>query len=285
VAPSFDAAEDFATGMEPASVAIAGLNGDGTLDLAVANFGSNDVSVLLNATGPSVTITRAIAAGTILDDDAPASLVPAGGDNQSAILGATFATPLAVNVFNANGHPVQGVSVTFTAPAGGASGTFAGGGTSVTVITDSNGQATAPAYMANDGAGSDTVIAQAAGLATTGTFHLQNVYSIDALYDPSRAKHSGSTIPLKLEISDTAGNNLGSQELAITAVSVVSQSGNQIPLNWPGNSDPGGMFQFDARTGIYQFNVKTSGYASGRYTLYFQVGDDQSLYSLSFAVS
>jgi hypothetical protein len=29
-----------------------------------------------------------------------------------------------VNVFNANGHLVQGVSVTFTAPTGGAGGTF-----------------------------------------------------------------------------------------------------------------------------------------------------------------
>ena len=89
--------------------------------------------------GPDVTITRATAVGTILDDDSPASIVPAGGDNQSAILGATFAAPFAVKVLNANGHPIQGVSVAFTAPAGGASGTFTGGQDSVTVVTDADG--------------------------------------------------------------------------------------------------------------------------------------------------
>ncbi len=285
-APSFAAKQDWATGTEPASVALADYNGDGTLDLAVANFRSNTVSVLLNTTGPSATMTRTMAVGTILDDDSPASIVPAGGDNQWAILGATFATPLAVNVYNANGHPVQGVSVTFTAPAGGASGTFAGGGEdSVTVVTDANGLATAPAFMANDTAGSDIVRAQAAGLATIAEFHLSNIYGVDALYDPSLAKRSGSTIPLRLEITNDAGDNMGSTDLPIQALFVVGQDGNQAPLQSPGNANPDNLFQYDLQTDFYQFNLKTRGYSTGLYTLYFQVGDDPTLYSLSFAVS
>ena len=161
----------------------------------------------MNATGPSATITRATAVGTIIDDDSPASIVPAGGDSQSAILGATFANPLAVNVFNANGHPVQGVSVTFTAPAGGASGTFPGGQDSVTVVTDANGRATAPAFTANGTAGSDLVTAHAAGLTTIDEFHLSSTsHGIDALSDPwlgqTKRQHS---IPLLLEIIHVAG--------------------------------------------------------------------------------
>jgi hypothetical protein len=282
---SFAARQDFATGTAPASVALAGYNGDGTLDLAVANFRSSTVSVLLNTTGPSVTIERDIAVGTILDDDSPASIVPASGDNQWAILGATFATPPAVTVFNANGHPVQGVSVTFTAPAGVASGTFAGGGASVTVVTDANGLATAPAFTANDTAGSDIVTAQAAGLSTVVEFHLFNVYQVDALYDPTQSKRSGSTIPLKLEITDDAGNNMGSTGLPIYAVSIVGQDGNQAPLQSPGNADPDNLFKYDPQTGVYQFNLKTTGFSSGLYTLYFRVGEDPTLYSLSFTVS
>ena len=47
-APSFAPKQDFATGTAPASVTMDDLNGDGKLDLAVANINSNTVSVLLN---------------------------------------------------------------------------------------------------------------------------------------------------------------------------------------------------------------------------------------------
>jgi hypothetical protein len=284
-APSFAAKQDVATGTAPASVALADFNGDGTVDLAVANFKSNTVSLLLNTTAPSVTITRSTAVGTILDDDSPVSIEAASGDNQSAILGATFANPLAVIVFNVNGHPVQGVSVTFTAPAGGASGTFPGGQESVTLVTDASGVATAPAFTANETAGDDILTAQAAGLATLAEFHLSNVYGIDALYSASQARQSGSTIPLALEITDVAGDNLGLAALPIQALFVVAQNGTSAPLQSPGNANPNNLFQYDPTTGVYQFNLKTTGYAAGLYTLYFQVGDESFLYSLVFTVS
>jgi hypothetical protein len=283
--PSFAAKQDFATGAAPASLALADFNGGGMPDLAIANFRSNTVSLLLNTTGPSVTITRGTAVGTILDDDSPVSIVAESGDNQSAILGATFATPLAVNVFNINGNPVQGVSVTFTAPAGGACGTFPGVQDSVTVVTDANGLATAPAFTANDNAGSEIVTAQAAGLTTIAEFHLCNVYGVDALSSLSKAKQSGSTITLKLEITDVAGDNLGSTVLPIQALFVVAQNGTEAPLQSPGNSNPDNLFQYDPTTGVYQFNLKTTDYSAGLYTLYFQAGDDPTLHSLSFKVS
>ncbi len=44
---SFIARRDFAAGNSPQSVAVGDFNGDGVQDLAVANFGSNNVSVLL----------------------------------------------------------------------------------------------------------------------------------------------------------------------------------------------------------------------------------------------
>ena len=56
---AFGSATDFAVGASPASVAIGDLNGDGKPDLAVANIGSNTVSILLNTSLPT-TITVAI---------------------------------------------------------------------------------------------------------------------------------------------------------------------------------------------------------------------------------
>ena len=44
---SFIARRDFAAGSVPVSVAVGDFNGDGKLDLAVANGSSNNVSVLL----------------------------------------------------------------------------------------------------------------------------------------------------------------------------------------------------------------------------------------------
>src|SRR6266446_7633491 len=44
---SFIARRDLAAGRSPDSVAVGDFNGDGRLDLATANFDSNDVSVLL----------------------------------------------------------------------------------------------------------------------------------------------------------------------------------------------------------------------------------------------
>jgi hypothetical protein len=284
--PSFVARQDFATETAPASAALVDCNGDGTLDLAVANFRSDTVSVLLNNSVPSATITQATAIGTILDDDAPASIVPASGDNQWAILGATFANPLAAYVFNANGHLVQGVSVTFATPADGATSTFPDGEGTVSVVAGADGLAVAAALTANMTAGSYIVTAQAAGLATVAEYHLSNRYDVDALYNPDRSKHSGSTIPLKLQITDEAGDVLGSPDLLIQALFVLDQDGRQAPLASPGDSDPNNFFWYDPEAGIYQFNLKTRGYAQGIYTLYFQVGGDTStLYSLSFKVS
>ena len=53
--PSFAAAQNFATGRSPQSVAIADLNGDGRPDLVTANYGAGTVSVLLNTTAPGAT--------------------------------------------------------------------------------------------------------------------------------------------------------------------------------------------------------------------------------------
>src|SRR5262249_32570145 len=146
--PSFAAQQTFATGSGPISVALGDVNGDGRPDLITANERSNTVSVLLNTT-TAVVLGTATATGPIHDHDAPVTVTAATGNNQSTNVSTAFATALAVDVTNAAGHLVQGVSVTFSAPGSGPGGTFPGNLTSVMVTTDANGRATAPTFTAN----------------------------------------------------------------------------------------------------------------------------------------
>src|SRR3989442_2223522 len=60
---SFIARRDFAAGRSPDSVAVGDFNGDGKLDLATANFDSNDVSVLLGNGDGSFQAALTFAAG------------------------------------------------------------------------------------------------------------------------------------------------------------------------------------------------------------------------------
>src|SRR5258706_13920774 len=78
---------------------------------------------------------------------APASITATAGTPQSATINTQFATQLQATVRDASNNPVNGVTVTFTAPTSGASGTFAGGGNTAT--TNAQGVATAAVFTAN----------------------------------------------------------------------------------------------------------------------------------------
>jgi hypothetical protein len=120
--------------------------------------------------------------------------------------------------------------------------------------------------------------------AVSATTTLNVTYNVNPLFDQGKAHQSGSTIPIKLQLTDAAGNNVGSSDTPITALYVLDQNGNQVPLMDSGNSNPGDLFRFDPTTGQYIFNLKTTGYASGRYTLYFKVGNDPILHTVSFLI-
>src|ERR1044071_2191593 len=85
------------------------------------------------------------------------TITATAGTPQSAVIGTAFSTQLQATVRDNGGNPVHGASVTFTAPASGASGTFAGGTTTATVTTNSSGVATAPVFTANGVAGAYSV--------------------------------------------------------------------------------------------------------------------------------
>lgn len=121
--------------------------------------------------GPVATATPA---PTLTPSPTPNPTVPPGaglstfingsgaGNNQTATVGQPFAVPFGVTVTDPYGGPSIGVPVTFSAPASGASGTFAATGTyTQTVLTDSGGNAVASPFTGNTIAGSYTVTASA----------------------------------------------------------------------------------------------------------------------------
>lgn len=124
---------------------------------------------------------RAIGGGFALADSstfnigngASTTTVVASGAPQNATVATAFLFPLVARVMDAYGSPVPGVSVTFTAPAAGATGRF-GASATVTRVTDSSGLATAPVFTAGTIAGTYTVTANAPGTTTAG-FDLTNV--------------------------------------------------------------------------------------------------------------
>ncbi len=94
---------------------------------------------------------------------AAASIIVTSGTDQNAAVDAKFAHSFQVVVEDSYGNVVPNATVTFAAPASGASGTFvvAGSPTHVTVRTNTAGLATAPAFATNKIAGSYSVTASA----------------------------------------------------------------------------------------------------------------------------
>lgn len=95
------------------------------------------------------------------------------GTPQSTNVNTAFATALQATVTE-SGNPQDGVSVTFTAPGSGASGTFTGASTTAVVSTNSSGVATAPTFTANSVGGTYNVVASIGPSLPTATFALTN---------------------------------------------------------------------------------------------------------------
>jgi hypothetical protein len=114
------------------------------------------------------------------------------------------------------------------------------------------------------------------------------LYHVCLLFDPTKAVHSGSTIPIKIELCDAGGNSLSSSDIIVHAVSIsqVSTTISGVVQN-AGNSNPDSNFRFDSTLGAgggYIFNLSTTGLRTGTYNLDFKAGADTFLYAVQFQV-
>ena len=161
-APSSGASGTFANG-KATEIDSTDSNGLATSTTFTANSITGEYAVTATATasGQSATVNFGVA-----NTAAPVSVVnAANGSLQTALVGTAFTLPMSA-VVDQNGLPVSGVTVTFTAPSSGASGTFAHGQTIETDVTDSNGIATSSTFTANGVAGQYQVTASISGGAT-----------------------------------------------------------------------------------------------------------------------
>ncbi len=222
--PSFAPRVDYPM-TNPYAITSGDINGDGKPDLVTADITVNTASVLINTTVPTITLPTATGTGTIIDDDTPAAITIAGGNNQAITPGSTFSTKLSVAVKNAAGNPVQGATVTFTTPASGASGTFPGNLTTVTALTDVNGVANAPYVTTNTTTGTYSVSALATGFATPVNFTLSNLDSslipgsIAVNAGDSQSADAGTIFanPLSVLVKDPSGLPLQGSTVTFTA--------------------------------------------------------------------
>ena len=99
-------------------------------------------------------------------------------------------------------------------------------------------------------------------------------------------KHSGSAIPVRLEVCDYAGKNVSSPALVVVAAGVVGPNGAAMPLQAAGNDHLGMRFRYiGGRTGgAYIFDLKTKGFAPGTYQLLVRVVGDSTPHAVTFQI-
>ncbi|MDR3385621.1 MAG: hypothetical protein P4L92_01105 [Rudaea sp.] len=145
-------------------------------DSSPSDAGNIGISLFSSPTGVlAVNLISEVAFNSVYLTQAPipalpaASIGSAGGTPQAATVNTAFSAPLVVSVEDAEGDPLNGVMVTFTAPVSGPSA----GLSSTTIMTDVGGRATVTG-TANGIDGTYPVIATVDGVQLPATFNLTN---------------------------------------------------------------------------------------------------------------
>ena len=181
-------------------VLVSCLAGTGTLAASLAG-----ASFVLPAAPAAAATSPSSCTGTI------SGVTVYGGDNQVGKVGTAYPESLQVEVVDTAGCGVANADVTFSAPASGASGTFSGGVSSVTVATSSSGVASAPTFTANSVTGNFDVVAQVDGFdvsisLTNSTVGVASSLSVASGNTQSAAPGKAFPDPLVVSVEDGSGN-------------------------------------------------------------------------------
>lgn len=183
-------------------------SGVATANVFVANFvaGSYTVNAMVGGVAAPAPFALTNTPGT------SASVSTTAGSPQSAQVGTAFTTNLQATVRDGANNPIPDVTVTFTAPSTGPSGTFVGNLSTINVNTNSSGVATATVFTANTTAGSYTVGATVSGVATPANFSLTNStgppgsITVTAGTPQSATVNTAFSINLQVLVKDAANN-------------------------------------------------------------------------------
>jgi hypothetical protein len=197
-----------------------------------ASSGTNHVTVGTDATGvataPAFTANATAGNYTVQADSdygsalfylsntasgVPASITTAGSGRKQSV-NRQYAQRLQAQVLDANGRPVQGVTVTFSLGTGptGAGASFLGGGAQASETTNANGQAISPLFVANSKTGRFIATASIGGNVPPATYRLQNLAGPPASMTAGAASGEATPvgtrfpIPLAVTVKDAADN-------------------------------------------------------------------------------
>jgi hypothetical protein len=112
-------------------------------------------------------------------------------------------------------------------------------------------------------------------------------YGICLLYDPTKAKSAGSTVPIKFFFCDANGGDVSSAAIVVAAVSLSPVATSVLlPIDStqnPNSADANFRFASDLVSGGgYIFNLSTSGLSPGTYKLTIRAGADPLTHDLFF---
>jgi hypothetical protein len=223
--------------------------------------------------------------------------VPAGVETAGAATGSQGLVDLAGNLSTAG--PVTGnridrkaPSIAITVPAGGTYAVHQVVAASYTCADGGSGVATCAGPVPLGGAldtatpGTKTFAVEArdaVGNAGRASSDYEVGYNVCLLYDPTKVKKLGSTVPIKLQICDAAGANLSQPSIGVTATSVHFEAATTTgPLDDSGNANPDLNFRYDPSLTGYIFNLKTSGLGPGRWQIRFRIGGDPGEHGAEF---
>ena len=185
-----------------------------------------NLSITKAGTGYTPTVTSSgltadtPAAFTITAGAAAAVTVTSGG-GQSATVNTPFTNPLVATVTDSFGNAVSGASVTFTAPASGASAIFSNSTATISGATNAAGQLS-QAVTANTVSGAYTVAATTTGVAAPANFALTNTAGAAANAiltggGQTPTVNTAFTNPLVVTVVDSFGNPVPGVNVTLTA--------------------------------------------------------------------
>ncbi|WP_193778296.1 Ig-like domain-containing protein [Pseudovibrio sp. Ad37] len=176
------------------------------------NNNTENFSFSLIRSGGTVTLSGSSSGGI------PTAIFVTSGNNQNTEISTSFSNPLVVTVTDSGGDPVANETVTFTAPATGASLSSV----TQTATTNASGVASLSA-TANATSGSYVVEASVGGVAATADFSLTNDTGAAASIvvtcgnNQNTAISSAFTNPLVVTVTDSGGNPVASETVTFTA--------------------------------------------------------------------
>lgn len=160
--------------------------------------------------------------------------------------------------------------------------------------------ATVAATVADGGAGPLSAVVSVAvstasvgapSVAVTGQDRAGNTATVSCPYSigytvvprdtSAQAKHGGGTDVIALHLADATGANVSAAAIIVHAVSI----DNGLPVQSPGNAQPGDDFRYEAGDASYRFNLRTTGLASGAHTLTVTVTGDPTVHTVQFLIA